>query len=115
MIKGESQRLRKTLFLFPFPFLSFLLLHQSSGMKFGRYLVQNIEPSYSRDDYLAYDRLKNIIKRLVERQLSAVANLEDRQVSLSMPPPTNQLGAVSDLTLDLRTRRLCLAILRCLL
>jgi len=41
---------------------------------------------------LDYERLKGIIKRLTAKQLAPTSNIENRQVSLSMPPPTTSLG-----------------------
>ena len=61
-------------------------------MKFGRYLKLNMDPTISPTSYLNYDLLKSIIKRLTSKHLAPVANATSREVSLSMPPPTDSRG-----------------------
>jgi hypothetical protein len=38
-------------------------------VKFGAYLAQNIDPTISVDEYLNYNELKGVIKRLTEKKL----------------------------------------------
>mmetsp|Transcript_20195 Transcript_20195/g.42079 ORF Transcript_20195/g.42079 Transcript_20195/m.42079 type:complete len:726 (-) Transcript_20195:42-2219(-) len=67
-------------------------------MKFGRYLKMNMDPNIPPTSYLSYDALKSIIKRLTAKQLAPTHNTSSREVSLTMPPPTNRLGApITDL------------------
>ena len=52
----------------------------------------NMDPTIPPEFYLSYDSLKSIIKRLTSKQLAPTPNASSREVSLSMPPPTNRLG-----------------------
>jgi len=62
-------------------------------MKFGQQLLSQQEPSYPPTSYLDYAGLKTIIKKLSSQQLDGAAiDMETRQVSLSVQPPTNRLG-----------------------
>eukprot|EP00547_Thalassionema_nitzschioides_P001872 CAMPEP_0194199804 /NCGR_PEP_ID=MMETSP0156-20130528/679_1 /TAXON_ID=33649 /ORGANISM="Thalassionema nitzschioides, Strain L26-B" /LENGTH=599 /DNA_ID=CAMNT_0038924743 /DNA_START=87 /DNA_END=1883 /DNA_ORIENTATION=- len=62
-------------------------------MKFRQHLRENIAAEYGTDAYLAYERLDEII-RVVSQTAPASADLTNRQVSLSMPPPTNAQGVL---------------------
>lgn len=66
-------------------------------MKFGQHLLQNIAPEYGPDPYLNYAHLDGIIRALSGKALSS-ADQESRQISLSMPAPTNTKGVVLDPT-----------------
>eukprot|EP00546_Thalassionema_frauenfeldii_P002206 CAMPEP_0178934082 /NCGR_PEP_ID=MMETSP0786-20121207/23672_1 /TAXON_ID=186022 /ORGANISM="Thalassionema frauenfeldii, Strain CCMP 1798" /LENGTH=749 /DNA_ID=CAMNT_0020611839 /DNA_START=99 /DNA_END=2349 /DNA_ORIENTATION=+ len=62
-------------------------------MKFRQHLSENVAPEYGFDAYLAYERLDEII-RVVSQTAPASADLTNRQVSLTMPPPTNAQGVL---------------------
>lgn len=66
-------------------------------MKYGHYLRENIAPEYGPDPYLNYSHLDGIIRILSDKALSS-ANLDSRQVSLTMPAPSNKKGVVLDTT-----------------
>ena len=59
-------------------------------MKFGDYLKAHLCEEWS-DNYLNYDKLKKIIKRLEERHIN-VENVGGIGTSLSVPLPTNAAG-----------------------
>jgi len=60
-------------------------------MKYGQHLRNNIAPEYGKDPYLNYSELDSIIRTLSAKGLSS-ADLTNRHVSLSAPPPTNAKG-----------------------
>ncbi|CAJ1930789.1 unnamed protein product [Cylindrotheca closterium] len=64
-------------------------------MKYGEHLKANISPVYGEAAYLDYDRLDDIIRELSDFAPSS-ADLENRQVSLTTPPPTNSRGLAQD-------------------
>jgi SPX domain protein involved in polyphosphate accumulation/uncharacterized membrane protein YidH (DUF202 family) len=69
-------------------------------MKFGEHLKESIAPEYGPDPYLDYGKLDDIIRDLSEGA-PVSADLTNRQVSLTMPPPTNARGlpqSVSNVT-----------------
>ncbi|KAI2496948.1 hypothetical protein MHU86_17533 [Fragilaria crotonensis] len=60
-------------------------------MKFGQHLRENIAAEYGPEPYIAYDSLDSMIRELSKEAPSSV-DLSQRQVSLTMPPPTNAHG-----------------------
>jgi len=71
-----------------------------STMKFGEHLKESIAPEYGPEPYLDYGKLDGIIRDL-SNYAPASADLTSRQVSLTMPPPTNARGlaqSVSNVT-----------------
>jgi len=60
-------------------------------MKYGQYLLDNIASEYGPQPYLNYSYLDSIIRTLSGKGHSS-ADLGNRQVSLTTPPPTNEKG-----------------------
>jgi len=64
-------------------------------MKYGEHLKENVAPEYGPEPYLDYDKLDDIIRELSD--IAPVnADLTNRQVSLTTPPPTNARGVAQD-------------------
>lgn len=61
-------------------------------MKYGQHLLDNIATEYGPEPYLNYSYLDGIIRTLSGKGQSSAADLGNRQVSLTTPPPTNVKG-----------------------
>mmetsp|Transcript_24083 Transcript_24083/g.27873 ORF Transcript_24083/g.27873 Transcript_24083/m.27873 type:complete len:739 (+) Transcript_24083:181-2397(+) len=64
-------------------------------MKYGQYLTENIAPEYGPTPYLDYRHLDGIIRILSSKNMARV-DIDNRQVSLTTPPPTNAKGIALD-------------------
>lgn len=64
-------------------------------MKYGQHLTDNIAPEYGPEPYLNYRHLDGIIRILNGKNLASV-DQENRQISLTTPPPTNAKGIQLD-------------------
>ena len=64
-------------------------------MKFGKYLIDNKNPAW-KNMYLEYDKLKDMISTLEEKQLGPSNASKNTGIALTVPVPTNAAGMPVD-------------------
>lgn len=60
-------------------------------MKYGAYLASNIDSDFDASNYIDYNRLKILIRKLSDAQKASV-NYNQKSVSMSAPAPTSNTG-----------------------